>query len=56
MNKTKKFMLGAAIAALVFCGSCSTGYLYENVKKSDKKEHIFWTSFIIAKRMRDFDR
>lgn len=45
MNKTKKFVLGAAIAALVFCGSCSVGYLYENVK-IEQEERAYLLDFI----------
>lgn len=45
MNKTKKFLLGAVIAALVFCGSCSTGYLYENVK-IEQQERAYLLDFI----------
>lgn len=42
---TRKFALGAAIAALVFCGSCSAGYLYENVK-IERQERAYLLDFI----------
>ena len=45
MKKTKKLVLGAAIAALVFCGSCSAGYLYENVKM-EREDRAYLLDFI----------
>lgn len=45
MKKTKKLTLGLAFATLVFCGCCSTGYIYESAR-IDKEQRTYLLDFI----------